>query len=359
MDLGFDPILSETPSFPVSPQISPVQNCLQAVKDRADIFVLIVGGRYGSQNESGKSITNLEYLEAKAKGLPVYVFVAKQILNILPVWKKNQTGNYEGVVDTPKLFDFAEQLRSSQDHWVFEFEEVQHIIDTLRSQLAYLLMEGLVLREKVKSLKLPAVLSELSGKSLRFLMERPVAWEYSLLSSALADEMELDQELKWDVKYGLKIRATRSLDHAFSICQWLSQKFSEMRGLVESFTTLMNTAAQEALGPLGVPGDPEQIVYVARRLAKLRKALLEWKIEFNCTEVPPECERLLSLISAASNDSIEKIEGLPSQIDREIANALNALGRGEKYEANIMLTLSSMPHLEEIEAEFQRLSSLS
>src|ERR1017187_859547 len=212
IDMGFDPVLSETPAFPVSPQISPVENCLRAVKERADIFVLIIGARYGSQNESGKSITNLEYLEAKAKGLPVYVFVLKQILNTLPIWRQNKQANYSSVVDTPKLFEFVEQLHESNDHWIFPFEEVLHITQTLRAQFAYLFMDGLVLREKVKNLKLSPALTGLSGKSLKLLFERPLAWEYQLFGSVLTDEMNLDQELKWDLKYGLQINNVQKLD---------------------------------------------------------------------------------------------------------------------------------------------------
>src|ERR1017187_3611365 len=98
IDMGFDPVLSEKPAFPVNPQISPVENCLRAVRERADIFVLIIGARYGFQNESGKSITNLEYIEAKAKGLPIYVFVLKKILDMIPVWKENPNRNFEGIV---------------------------------------------------------------------------------------------------------------------------------------------------------------------------------------------------------------------------------------------------------------------
>ena len=181
--MGLDPILSESPAFPTSPQTSPVDNCLQAVKERTDIFVLIIGDRYGSQNESGKSITNLEYLEARAKGLPIYVFVLKKIINGLPFWKKNPQANYEGTVDTPKLFEFVETLRTSQNHWVFEFDEAQHIMDTLRRQLAYLFMEGLILREKLKELKPSPVLAELTGKSLKVLWEKPIGWEFRLFTS--------------------------------------------------------------------------------------------------------------------------------------------------------------------------------
>src|ERR1035441_2409668 len=129
--MGLDPVLSEMPVFPVSPQIGPVENCLRAVRERADIFVLIVGARYGTQGKSGKSITNMEYLEAKGKGVPVYIFVLKQVLSMLPIWKTNPLADYESVVDTPKLFEFVENLRSSQDHWVFEFEEVANITDEL------------------------------------------------------------------------------------------------------------------------------------------------------------------------------------------------------------------------------------
>ena len=140
-DMGLDPVLSETPAFPVNPQSGPVENCLRAVKEKADIFILIIGDRYGSQNESGKSITNLEYFEAKAKGLPIYVFVLKKILDVIPVWKKNPNGNFDGIVDTVKLFEFVETLQNSQDHWIYPFEEVLHIIGTLRNQFAILFME--------------------------------------------------------------------------------------------------------------------------------------------------------------------------------------------------------------------------
>jgi hypothetical protein len=356
-NMGLEPILSETPAFPVSPQTSPVENCLQAVKERADIFVLIVGARYGSQNESGKSVTNLEYLEAKAKGVPVYVFVLKQILNVLPVWKKNPQANYEGTVDTPKLFEFVEALRSSQDHWVFEFEEAQHIMDTLRRQLAYLFMEALILREKVKDLRLSPALTELSGRCLRLMLERPLAWEYRFFSAVLADEMNADQDLKWDLQYGLKIAHIHPLGELQQMYNWIQQKLNNIRALVHSVDRLMNQAIQEALGKPGEPGDPEHLVYVATRIARIRKELVNWTIEFGCTDVQPECEQLLSLISATSKDVIAQIESIPSKLDAEITKALEANKRGEKYVAELILTLT-IPHSEEITAEFEKLSRM-
>jgi Domain of unknown function (DUF4062) len=147
--LGVEPLLSEHTTFPVNPHVDTIGNCVNVVKQRADIFVLIVGSRYGTQDESGKSITNREYLEARAKGIPIYVFVLKSILHMLPVWKNNRDGNYKEVVDTPKLFEFVESLRESREHWVNHFEQASDIIETLRRQFAFLFMDALSWREKM------------------------------------------------------------------------------------------------------------------------------------------------------------------------------------------------------------------
>src|SRR4051812_38429191 len=53
--MGLEPLLSESPAFPVSPELRTIDNCVNAVKERADVFVLIVGARYGSTDPSGKS----------------------------------------------------------------------------------------------------------------------------------------------------------------------------------------------------------------------------------------------------------------------------------------------------------------
>ncbi len=143
--LGLEAVVSESFAFPVNPDTTVIENCVRVVKDRADIFVLIVGGRYGSVTESGRSVTNLEYLEAKAKGIPIYVFVMKSILQVTPIWKKNPGGDFSEVVDTPKLFQFVEEVRNTKEHWVFSFEEAAHVEETLKKQLAYLFMDSLLM----------------------------------------------------------------------------------------------------------------------------------------------------------------------------------------------------------------------
>ena len=83
---NFEVMLSEFDSFPVDPCKGTFENCLNNVDNSADIFILIIGTRYGYVTDQGKSITNLEYLHAKAKGIPIYVFVSKQLNNRMGIF---------------------------------------------------------------------------------------------------------------------------------------------------------------------------------------------------------------------------------------------------------------------------------
>ena len=136
-DLGYEAILSEYNSFPIDPDKDTINNCLRVVEQRADIMVLIVGSRYGYITDHGeKSITNLEYLRAKAKGIPIFVFIDQKVSNILPVWKKNKEMNFSDIVDSEKIFEFVDTLRNKDSNWVYEFNTGQDIIKCLKNQLA-------------------------------------------------------------------------------------------------------------------------------------------------------------------------------------------------------------------------------
>lgn len=355
-------MISESSAFPVDPTADVVQNCLRVVKERADIFVLIVGGRYGSQTESGRSVTNLEYLEARAKGVPVYVFVTNAILQLIPVWRRNRDADFSDVVDTVKLFEFLEEVRSTNDHWIFGFDEAAHITDALRVQLAYLFMDALLIREKVRDLSLPAALADLSGTSLRLLLERPSGWEFLFFASVLSDEFAKNADLKWDLKYAIRSGATTRFmsddlrTDVLAMNSWIQQKLADVKALVDSVQKLMNAAIQEAVGVPGASGDPEHITYVARKIAAFHRRLLEWTVSFNDAEVRPKCQRILDLIATFSEDTIRQLETIPSTLRSEIAKALQAKQNGETYVANVMLVLAN-PVGGELAEEFETLSA--
>ena len=71
--LGWRAVMSEHDSFPIDPNQTTVENSRRNVREKADVFVMVVGARYGSVDaEADKSVTNLEFVEARARGVPVY-----------------------------------------------------------------------------------------------------------------------------------------------------------------------------------------------------------------------------------------------------------------------------------------------
>jgi len=202
----------------------------------------------------------MEYLRARAKGLPVYVFVQRSILNIIPVWKDNPEGDFHSVVDSTSLFNFV-TLMDSEGVWVFPFDIAQDIASMLRKQLAYLFLDSLQFRKRFKASGLPESLAALQGAPLRIVIDRPIIWEYRLFSEVLNQEIARAKQEKMDLRYQIAFGKGEHFDQ-FEVFSWLRRKSGELGRLISAAETIVNTALNEAMSPPGVPGDPEAIVYV-------------------------------------------------------------------------------------------------
>ncbi|MFR1726062.1 DUF4062 domain-containing protein [[Clostridium] hylemonae] len=128
--------------FLITPTLSP-QEMAYTYASEADIFILVVGTRYGYVTESGKSITNLEYLHAKAKGIPVFVFIDKQLNNQLRIWESNKVGDYSATVDNPKIFKFVTEIYNESKQWIYTYESIRDITTTMKHQLKFIFSDGL------------------------------------------------------------------------------------------------------------------------------------------------------------------------------------------------------------------------
>ena len=311
--LGYDPMLSDYNSFPISPDSSPVDNCLKAIESHADIYVLIIGGKYGSMVSADKSVTNLEYLQARAKGIPVYAFVQKNILDILPVWKANPKGDFNSVVDSTNLFEFVSSLRETEGVWVFPFDKAHEIMDTLRKQWAYLFMEALRLWTKTRGAHLSKALLALPGPALRLVITRPKFWEYLLFSEVFSRGIADAEHMKLDLNYEIAFGKGQRFDGT-DILGWLSTKTLDAARLVNGMMQIVNVAFPEAMGPSGTPGDPDRIVYVANRLVSAYREAIEWAEEFRRVQVDEDFQKAVNLQARFTRNMIEEVENLAEQM---------------------------------------------
>src|SRR3712207_5876244 len=73
--LGYVAVLSEEGTVFYDPKTSAAQACLAEVGN-VDLFILIIGGRYGSPMPQGQlSVTNAEYQQAVKQKIPVFALV--------------------------------------------------------------------------------------------------------------------------------------------------------------------------------------------------------------------------------------------------------------------------------------------
>lgn len=318
--IGFEPILSEFDSFPINPSQNTIQNCLGVVRDKADIFVLIIGNRYGSTTEAGKSVTNLEYMEAVSRGIPIYVFVKREIISLLPIWKSNPNADFSATVDSPKLLEFVSKLRDGGEIWVSPFSSAQEIIQTLRQQLSYLFADSLALRKKIKPTE--ERLLAMSPGALQIYIERPVGWEFLVFAKLLQDGITSHSRRRLDLELGITFDKVVDIKDWKAAFAWQSYKVEQILQIVNSLTQAFNGGVSKAVGEPGQAGDIDRIAHVASRIAEGYVQIIEWSLEFHRLLIDPELEKLVSLASRFGTSVLREIEDFSDSLFSNVEIAL-------------------------------------
>ncbi len=185
--LGFEPILSEKGSIAYDPDIPLDQSCYREVSS-TDIFVLIVGGRYGSEVSTDKaehgskfreryeSITKREYETAATRDIPTYILVERTVFSEYDTFKNNRDN--DGIryahVDSVNVFHFLDFiLARPRNNPIYQFDRHTDIQSWLREQWAGLFRDLLSRRSESRQLtslkEQVAQLSDLSTTLKRYL----------------------------------------------------------------------------------------------------------------------------------------------------------------------------------------------
>ena len=154
-DLGFDSVLSEKGNIAYSPDVPLDESCYREA-EACDVFVLIIGGRYGSEVSSEsesdnkgfyeryESITRKEYESALKRDIPTYVLIEKSVYAEYETFKRNrdnETIKY-AYVDSVNIFAFIDYVLSRpRNSPVYHFELSSEIESWLREQWAGLFRE--------------------------------------------------------------------------------------------------------------------------------------------------------------------------------------------------------------------------
>lgn len=351
IDLGHNPILSELNDFPVNPNLNSSENCINAVKNEADIFVLIIGDKYGSILDSGKSITNTEFLTAIEKGIPVYTFTKKEMLSILPVWEKNPGMNLSGIVDNEKIFEFLSDIRKKRGIWNFGFEKAQDITDILKSQFSILFKESLKTRNDILSLGENEIFSKASSKALDIVLKKEPYYEIRFFMQVFLDEINKLHDLRNNYDYSVIIKSSNHIKDIHQLLDWIHFKFGQVQNYMDSMNRLMEPF-NIFYGKPGVTSDLNGLFYVARSYSKLYASFLEWGIEIKSTIVPDDFKKFLNAFSKLPYRVIRQIEEYPQKSLDAISQMVNKEKNGENIEGTTITLELTLTIDDDISKEF-------
>jgi len=125
-----------------------------------------------------------------------------------------------------------------------------------------------------------------------------------------------------DLHYGLAMAKRTRFPSAGALVSWCAEKMDQIEQLLKATDRIFEVALPDALGPPGVPGDPEKLVYVAERLGEIYLTLIRWSADFLNLLVEEEQRSLVELMGRFVDNMIKEIETFSDDLEPAIARVL-------------------------------------
>jgi hypothetical protein len=244
--MGYEPTLSEKGKIAYDPDIPLDESCYREAS-YSDIFVLIIGGRYGSaaseENATGsaqfydryESVTKKEYESATRREIPVYILVEKQVMFEFETYKKNRTNKTieYAHVDSINIFRFLDGIfKKSKNNPVYQFDHYTEIETWLKEQWSGYFRELINRKSENKQLhSLNDKVSELSSinTSLQRYLEEVVS---SVSTPEKAEALIKDEHTKL-----LEEKNLRSFKNITLVSELLNEDRASLNYVIDVFSS--------------------------------------------------------------------------------------------------------------------------
>lgn len=195
-NLGYEPVLSDDGDVFYNPLKHTHESCIDEVSN-CQIFVLIIGGRYGGNFvNSSESITNEEYRIAFKNNIPIFTIVDSSVLADHHLYQSNAKNNEIDrdkvnypASDNIKIFEFLNEVRKhSVNNAINPFSNFLDIETYLRKQWAGMLFDFLAKsKNETQSSLTNNLLSDLALASKK--TEELLKFVYTKLDEANAESV--------------------------------------------------------------------------------------------------------------------------------------------------------------------------
>lgn len=296
-NLGYEAVLSDNGDVFYHPDLHTHDSCLQEIQS-CDLFILIIGGRYGGSYiaDTSKSIVNAEFAVAKQCGIPIFSFVKQDIYMSQHIYKANKGKdlNFPAIQNQEhaiKIFSFIDEVhKSSFNNGIFTFDLAREIIETLRRQWAYMFKELLTNRQRNNQLVVTNHLLEnltLANKKTEELLEKI----YTQNGGSKEDISLIDKEIEASKFYS-------KLENVFNTRLLNEKNLTKIKGLNLpdnwwEYVLSLNDNIEYTFSPFAPEDDSDGILYT-----RTSKGVL----------ITPDCiyEKLYEVIKTLNKEQREK-----------------------------------------------------
>lgn len=223
-DLGYIPVLSEEGSVYYDPAVNAADACLTEVGS-CQLYVLIIGGRYGSPHDDDASVTRAEYRAAVQQKIPIFTLVEQSTLGDYRLYQRN--ADEEGVdadaikfpgADDVRVFHFISEVGQATRNNAFHgFATYDHIESYLKAQWAGMFSSMLQARSESERVRdtLQAVEDiseriELFTSQILQSVGSPVAKAIAAMYTLLQHEGQVADDLAY---VGVRVKPSTLLRH--------------------------------------------------------------------------------------------------------------------------------------------------
>jgi hypothetical protein len=107
---------------------------------------------------------------------------------------------------------------------------------------------------------------------------------------------------------------------------WVGAQFGAIGRVVTSLSSLVNVGLADAMGPPGKPGDPKKLVYVANRIGRAYRDVIDWTLRWRRMHADAAFEGLSELGQSAGTRLVRQIEDWNERIAATIRDVLDGAG---------------------------------
>lgn len=154
--IGYDSIRNEEGDIPYGKDDALEEYCYKEIKD-VDIFVSIIGGKFGTESKKGgSSISQLELKTALKEGKQIYIFIEKNVLAEYETYLLNKTSEVKyRYVDDDRIYKFIEEVKClNVNNNIKGFETASEITRYLKEQFAGLFQRFLEEQTRIKEISI-------------------------------------------------------------------------------------------------------------------------------------------------------------------------------------------------------------